>query len=129
MLAVARLDEELDLGGAYRGGAEDALMLDLDDKTDIIDVFPYRAGSKRVIASKDFFTGFLESALEPGELLTEIRVPKAPGTTWNYQKFNRRALDWAIVGVAAVSRNGSSGVGLVNMGPTPLRASATEGVV
>lgn len=81
------------------------------------------ARGERTIEATDFFTGFLESALEPDELLTEIRVPAVPGAGWSFQKFNRRALDWAIVGVAAVSRNGSSGVGLVNMGPTPLLAA------
>jgi carbon-monoxide dehydrogenase medium subunit len=81
------------------------------------------ARGDRTIAASDFFTGFLESALEPDELLTEIRVPAVPDAGWSFQKFNRRALDWAIVGVAAVSRNGSSGVGLVNMGPTPLVAA------
>lgn len=78
---------------------------------------------ERVIAARDFFTGFLESALEPTELITEIRVPKVPDAGWSFQKFNRRALDWAIVGVAAVRANGSSGVGLVNMGSTPLFAA------
>ena len=43
--------------------------------------------------------GFLETALAPDELLTEIRVPKVAGAGWSFQKFNRRALDWAIVGV------------------------------
>ena len=60
------------------------------------------ARGEREIAARDFFTGFLESALEPDELLTEIRVPKVPGAGWSFQKFNRRAQDWAIVGVAAV---------------------------
>ncbi|QYG94699.1 xanthine dehydrogenase family protein subunit M [Iamia sp. SCSIO 61187] len=81
------------------------------------------ARGERVIAASDFFTGFLEAALEPDELLVELRVPAVPDAGWSFQKFNRRALDWAIVGVAAVSRNGSSGVGLVNMGPTPLVAA------
>jgi carbon-monoxide dehydrogenase medium subunit len=80
---------------------------------------------EREIPASDFFTGFLETALAPDELLTEIRVPKVAGAGWSYQKFNRRALDWAIVGVAAV-RNGTTGVALVNMGSTPLRASAVE---
>jgi aerobic carbon-monoxide dehydrogenase medium subunit len=80
---------------------------------------------ERTIPADDFFTGFLETALAPDELLTEIRVPKVPGAGWSYQKFNRRALDWAIVGVAAV-RNGTTGVALVNMGSTPLRANAVE---
>lgn len=77
---------------------------------------------ERVIAASDFFEGFLESALEPDELLTEIRVPKVAGAGWSFQKFNRRAQDWAIVGVAAVHDNGSSGVALVNMGSTPIFA-------
>ena len=80
----------------------------------------------REIASSDFYRGFLESALEPDELLTEIRVPKVGGAGWSFQKFNRRAQDWAIVGVALVRNNGSSGVGLVNMGSTPIFA---QGVV
>jgi aerobic carbon-monoxide dehydrogenase medium subunit len=84
------------------------------------------ARGSRSIAATDFFTGFLESALEPDEMLTEIRVPAVPGAGWSFQKFNRRALDWAIVGVAAVARNGSSGVGLVNMGPTPLLAAGVS---
>ena len=83
------------------------------------------ARGERVIAATDFFTGFLESALEADELLTEIRVPKVPDAGWSFQKFNRRAQDWAIVGVAAI-RNGTTGIGLVNMGSTPLRATAVE---
>jgi carbon-monoxide dehydrogenase medium subunit len=73
---------------------------------------------ERTIPIDDFFTGFLETALEPTELLTEIRVPKVPGAGWSFQKFNRRAQDWAIVGVALV-RNGTTGIGLVNMGSRP----------
>lgn len=80
----------------------------------------------REIAAGDFFTGYFESALADDEMLTEIRVPKAPGDGWNYQKFNRRAQDWAIVGAAAVTVNGGTNVALVNMGSVPLRASATE---
>lgn len=83
------------------------------------------SGGEREIPAAEFFTGFLETALAPDELLTEIRVPKVAGAGWSYQKFNRRALDWAIVGVAAV-RNGTTGVALVNMGSTPLRAGAVE---
>jgi carbon-monoxide dehydrogenase medium subunit len=81
-------------------------------------------GGTRSIAAADFFHGFLETALAPDELLTEIQVPKAAGG-WNYQKFNRRAQDWAIVGALAV-RNGSTRVALVNMGATPVRARAVE---
>ena len=52
-------------------------------------------------------------------------MPKAGGAGWSFQKFNRRAQDWAIVGVACV-RNGTTGIGLVNMGSTPLRGAAVE---
>ena len=69
-----------------------------------------------------------ENILENGELLTEIRVPKMGGAGWSFQKFNRRAQDWAIVGVAAVL-NGTTGVALVNMGSIPLRATAVEEAV
>ena len=80
----------------------------------------------REIAAGDFFQGFLETALEADEMLTEIRVPKMQGAGWNFQKFNRRAQDWAIVGVAAWRRNGESGVGLVNMGSTPILATSVS---
>jgi len=54
-------------------------------------------GGRREIPAGEFFRGFLETALAPDEMLVEIRVPKAKGG-WSYQKFNRRAIDWAIVG-------------------------------
>ena len=77
----------------------------------------------REIAASDFYKGFLESDLAEDEMLTEIRVPKMNGAGWSFQKFNRRAQDWAIVGVAAWRKNGSSGVALVNMGQTPVLAA------
>jgi aerobic carbon-monoxide dehydrogenase medium subunit len=80
----------------------------------------------RTISATDFFQGFLTTSLAEDELLTEIRVPKITGAGWSFQKFNRRAQDWAIVGVAAWKGNGTSGIGLVNMGSTPVRASAVE---
>lgn len=82
-------------------------------------------GGERTIAATDFFKGFLESDLAADELLTEIRVPKTPGAGWGYQKFNRRAQDWAIVGCSVI-RNGTTGVALVNMASTPIRATAVE---
>jgi carbon-monoxide dehydrogenase medium subunit len=61
--------------------------------------------------------------------MTEIRIPKLDVEGWSFQKFNRRAQDWAIVGVAAVRANGSTGVALVNMGSTPLLASGVVDAV
>ncbi len=80
----------------------------------------------REIAAGDFYRSFLTSALAADELLTEIRVPKMQGAGWSFVKFNRRAQDWAIVGVAAWRRNGDSGVGLVNMGSTPILATSVS---
>lgn len=87
------------------------------------------ASGTREIAAKDFYKGFLESALRPDEMLTEIRVPKMNGAGWSFQKFNRRAQDWAIVGVAAWRRGSESGVGLVNMGSTPILASSVASAI
>ena len=89
-------------------------------------------GGERVILATDFFTGVFETALAPDEVLVEARVPKLGASTgWAYLKVNRRAQDWATVGVAALVHrdNGSvagASVGLVNMGGTPLRAKAVE---
>jgi carbon-monoxide dehydrogenase medium subunit len=83
-------------------------------------------GGDRTLPASGFWKGIFESELGPQDLLTEIRVPKTGGTGWSYQKFNPRAQDWAIVGVAAVARNGGAAVALTNMGETPVRAGAVE---
>ena len=88
---------------------------------------------ERTVPAAEFFRGVFESAAAPNELLREIRVPKLGGWTgWSYVKFNRRAQDWATVGVAAVVRHEPDGpvqearIALTNMGATPLRATASE---
>jgi carbon-monoxide dehydrogenase medium subunit len=91
-------------------------------------------GGERTVPSAEFFRGAFTSAIGPGEMLTEIRIPKlGRWTGWSYLKFTRRAQDWATVGVAALVRheNGNgrvedARVSLTNMGATPLRAEATE---
>jgi carbon-monoxide dehydrogenase medium subunit len=83
----------------------------------------------REIAASDFFHGFLTTSLAPDEMLTEIRVPKMGGAGWSFQKFNRRAQDWAIVGVAAWRKGTESGVGLVNMGSIPILASGVSAAI
>jgi carbon-monoxide dehydrogenase medium subunit len=85
---------------------------------------------RREIPAADFFVGFLETAVAPDEMLTEVRLPKAPGG-WSFQKFNRRAQDWATVAVVSVAADDTAASGpvrvaLVNMGLTPLRARAVE---
>jgi carbon-monoxide dehydrogenase medium subunit len=87
---------------------------------------------RRTVPARDFFSDYLETAIGAGELLVEVRVPVlGPGWGSHYEKFQRVAQAWAIVGVAAlVRREGDSiaeaRVGLTNMGSTPLRALATE---
>ncbi len=83
-------------------------------------------GGSRRIAAADFYEGFLTSTLAPDEMLVEVRIPKMAGAGWNFQKFTRRAQDWATVGVAAWQRNGDSGVALVNMGSTPILATSVS---
>jgi carbon-monoxide dehydrogenase medium subunit len=89
-------------------------------------------GGEREIAASDFFIDYLTTALEPGEILTGVRVPKL-GADWGYryEKFHRTAQAWAIVGVAALARRSNghvaeARVGLTNMGSVPVRASAVE---
>ncbi|MEZ5226816.1 MAG: xanthine dehydrogenase family protein subunit M [Acidimicrobiales bacterium] len=81
---------------------------------------------ERVIEAGDLFAGFLESSLEPTEMITEIRIPKHTGAGWGFEKFNRRAQDWAIVGVSAQKTDDGAKVALVSMHPTPVRATAVE---
>jgi carbon-monoxide dehydrogenase medium subunit len=83
----------------------------------------------REIAASDFYQTFFESALNADEVLTEIRVPKMNGAGWSFQKFNRRAQDWAIVGVAAWRNGDQAGVGLVNMGSTPVLATSVAAAI
>jgi aerobic carbon-monoxide dehydrogenase medium subunit len=79
-------------------------------------------GGTRRVAADDFFAGFFETALADGELLTAVRVPRRPGAGWGYEKFVRRANDWAIVGVAAIGGR----IALANMAAVPMRARAAE---
>jgi carbon-monoxide dehydrogenase medium subunit len=89
-------------------------------------------GARRSVPASAFFVDYLTTALEDGELLVEIRVPKL-GEGWGvrYEKFNRVAQAWSIVAVAAAvrmdgGRIAEARIGLTNMGSTPLRATATE---
>jgi len=60
---------------------------------------------ERVIAAEDFFVTYLTTSLEPGEILTEVRIPRsAPETGWSFQELARRHGDFAIVGAVATLR-------------------------
>src|SRR5829696_6443336 len=89
-------------------------------------------GGERTVAASDFFQDYLQADLAPDKVLTEVRVPKlGQNTGWSYKKFNRRAQDRAVVGVAAMAARSqgsisSARIGLTNMGSTPVRATAAE---
>jgi aerobic carbon-monoxide dehydrogenase medium subunit len=89
-------------------------------------------GGERTIAASDFFVDYLTTALQPGEIVTGVRVPKLGGDWgYRYEKFHRTAQAWAIVGVAALARRSNghvaeARVGLTNMGSVPIRAHAVE---
>jgi aerobic carbon-monoxide dehydrogenase medium subunit len=77
---------------------------------------------ERTIPARQFFVDFLTTALEPTELLTEVRVPALDGAGSAYVKFNRRAQDWAIVGCAAIVRGDDEVVAWTGVASTPVLA-------
>ncbi len=79
----------------------------------------------RVISAGVFHLGFLQTALQHGEVITEIRVPSGTGS-YGFRKFRARSMDWAMAGVAAARTPSGIRVALVNMGAVPLRAAAVE---
>jgi aerobic carbon-monoxide dehydrogenase medium subunit len=85
----------------------------------------------RTIAAADLFEDYLTTSISDDEILTAVTIPAMDGYGHAYEKFNRRAEDWAMVAVSAwVSSEGGTvsdvRVGLTNMGSTPLRATAVE---
>jgi carbon-monoxide dehydrogenase medium subunit len=83
---------------------------------------------EREIAAADLFQDFLTTAIADDEVLTEVRLPAMDGWSFAYEKFTRRAEDWAMVGVCAMVRGDYEDVRvtLTNMGGTPVRATAVE---
>ena len=85
----------------------------------------------RTVDADDFFEDLFTTAVQDGEILTEVRIPKHTGWGAHYEKFVRVAHQWPIVAVAAaVKVEGATiseaRVGLTNMGLTPLRARSVE---
>jgi aerobic carbon-monoxide dehydrogenase medium subunit len=77
---------------------------------------------RREVPAAEFFLGYFDTAMNADEMMVEIRVPRTGPTGWHYEKFTRRANDWAIVAVATVAGR----IAMANMGSQPLRATATE---
>ena len=86
---------------------------------------------RRTIPAAEFFVDYFTTSLRPGEILVEVRVPKYTGWSAHYEKFNRVAQAWSMVGVAAAIRTdggtiAEARVGLTNMASTPVRARGVE---
>ncbi|MGY1617162.1 FAD binding domain-containing protein [Geodermatophilus sp. SYSU D00691] len=86
------------------------------------DVVVQGPGGRRSIPVTEFWLGFFETALEPDEVVVELRVPRTGAGGWGYEKFTRRENDWPIVAAAAVQGR----VALANMAGAVVRATATE---
>jgi carbon-monoxide dehydrogenase medium subunit len=89
------------------------------------------SGGEREIAASDLFQGFLTTAVADDEIVTDVKMPTLPGYGFAYDKFTRRAEDWAMVGVCALVKR-SNGViedvrvAFTNMAAVPIRAEAVE---
>lgn len=115
--SLAHADPAGDLGAAVTALDGEMMIVGMD-------------GERTVLAS-EFFVDLFTTALAPGELLVGVRIPKFTGWGAHYEKFQRTAQAWSIIGVAAAVRmdNGTiaeARVGLANFGPTPVRARAVE---
>ena len=87
---------------------------------------------ERSIPASELFVDYLTTSIGQDELITEVRLPSLDGWGFGYEKFTRRAEDWAMVGVCALVRKAPDGscedvrIGLTHMASTPVRASAAE---
>jgi carbon-monoxide dehydrogenase medium subunit len=92
--------------------------------------------AERVIKAGEFFTGYLSTCLEAGEMLTEVRFPWiAPQSGWAFMEFARRAGDYALVGAAAVVTPALDGkcmsaqIAYLGIAGSPLRAREVENIL
>lgn len=88
-------------------------------------------GGERRIAAADLFQDYLTTALDPDEVITDVHLPSLDDWAWGYEKYARRAEDWAMVGVCTLVKSADGScedvrIGLTHMGSTPLRARAAE---
>jgi carbon-monoxide dehydrogenase medium subunit len=91
---------------------------------------------ERVIAARDFFLDTFTTAIEPTEVLTEVRIPRRQhGGGGSYQKLERKVGDFATVAVAAVIRLGGggtiagAGIGVTGVAETPFAATDAESIL
>lgn len=91
-----------------------------------------RRGGHRDVGADDFFRGVYTTALAPGEVVTELRVPRpAPGWRWGFQELARRHGDFALAGLAAGARMEAGVLAetrlvFFGVGTRPVRARGAE---
>lgn len=100
------------------------------------EVLAQSSRGERVIKAEEFFTGYLSTALEPGEMLTEARFPWiAPQAGWAFMEFARRSGDYALVGAAAVltptpdDRCMSAQIAYLGIAGSPVRGHVVEDIL
>jgi len=90
------------------------------------------AAGRRSVPAADFFQGYFTTAIEPGELLVEVRFPQVgDGAGWGFAELARKAGDYALVAAASevTVRHGKvveARIGLAGAADRPVRATAAE---
>lgn len=116
-----------DISHGDPGNDHPALMLALDASFVL-----QGAKGERVVKADGYFLGMYSTLLEPGEILTQIRIPiPAAGSGSSYQKLKRKTGDFATAATAVVLQMkgntvAKASIALTNVGATPLKASAAE---
>jgi len=116
-----------DISHADPGNDHPALMLALDASFVL-----KSAKGERVVKADGYFLGLYSTQIEPGEILTQIRVPiPAAGTGWSYQKLKRKTGDFATAAAAVLlqMKGGNvakASIALTNLAATPLKAREAE---
>ena len=93
------------------------------------------SAGERVVRAAEFFVGFMTTAVQPGEMLVEVRMAaQAPDSGSAFEEFSRRHGDFAIVGIAAMvavdgDRCRSARLAACGAGPTAMRLRAAEEIL
>jgi len=80
----------------------------------------------RVLEAEQFFTGMFSTALQEGEILTEVHIPIRPGARMAYAKFPHPASRYAVVGVAVVLDGNTVRAAVTGVGEHAMRLSKLE---
>jgi carbon-monoxide dehydrogenase medium subunit len=130
MIADQQVRNRGTIGGSLAHGdpASDQLAVLLASEGSVTAQGP---GGTREIAAAELFQDYLTTSLAEDEIVTEVRLPALDGYGFAYEKFTRRAEDWAMSGVCVlVKQQGGqiedARIAFTNMASTPVRAEAAE---